>query len=81
MIEFYKYITGGIAEYLLFLLVFLVSVGAFIGICKNIIECIGEQIVKIVMASKSQMVFKVNHPEDSKDWTVDFLKKAGRIDP
>lgn len=67
MIEFYKYITGGIAEYLLFLLVFLVSVGAFIGICKNIIECIGEQIVKIVMASKSQMVFKVNHPEDSKD--------------
>lgn len=67
MIEFYKYITGGIAEYLLFLLVFLVSVGAFVGICKNIIECIGEQIVKIVMASKSQMVFKVNHPEDSKD--------------
>ena len=67
MIEFYKYITGGIAEYLLFLLVFLVSVGAFIGICKNIIECIGDQVVKIVMASKSQMVFKVNHPEDSKD--------------
>lgn len=67
MIEFYKYITGGIAEYLLFLLVFLVSVGAFIGICKNIIECIGEQVVKVVMASKSQVVFKVNHPEDSKD--------------
>jgi hypothetical protein len=67
MIEFYKYITGGIAEYLLFLLVFLVSVGAFIGICKNIIECIGEQVVKVVMASKSQVVFKVNSPEDSKD--------------
>ena len=67
MIEFYKYITGGIAEYLLFLLVFLVSIGAFVGICKNIIECIGEQIVKIVMASKSQVVFKVNSPEDSKD--------------
>ena len=67
MIEFYKYITGGVAEYLLFLLVFLVSVGAFIGICKNIIECIGEQVVKVVMASKSQVVFKVNSPEDSKD--------------
>lgn len=67
MIEFYKYITGGIAEYLLFLLVFLVSVGAIIGICKNIIECIGEQVVKVVMASKSQVVFKVNSPEDSKD--------------
>ena len=67
MIEFYKYITGGIAEYLLFLLVFLVSVGAFIGICKNIIECIGEQVVKVVMATKSQVVFKVNSPEDSKD--------------
>ena len=81
MIEFYKLITGGIAEYLLFLLMFIVSIGAFVGICKNIIECLGEQIVKIVMASKSQVVFKVNSTEDSKDWTVDFLKKAGRIDP
>jgi hypothetical protein len=34
-----------------------------------------------VMASKSQVVFKVNSPEDSNHWTVDFLKKAGRIDP
>lgn len=67
MIEFYKYITSGVAEYLLFLLVFLVSIGAFVGICKNIIECIGEQVVKIVMASKSQVVFKVNSPEESKD--------------
>ena len=81
MIEFYKLITSGIPEYFLFLFMMLVSVGAFIGICKNIIECIGEQVVKIVMASKSQVVFKVNSPEDSKDWTVDFLKKAGRIDP
>ena len=67
MIEFYKYITSGVAEYLLFLLVFLVSIGAFVGICKNIIECIGEQVVKIVMASKRQVVFKVNSPEESKD--------------
>lgn len=67
MIELYKHVTSGVAEYLLFLLVFLVSIGAFVGICKNIIECIGEQIVKIVMASKSQVVFKVNSPEESKD--------------
>lgn len=67
MIEFYKYITSGVAEYLLFLLVFVVSMGAFAGICKNIIECVGEQIVKIVIASKSQMVLKVNPPEDSKN--------------
>ena len=78
MIEFYKLITGGVAEYLLFLLMFIVSIGGFVGICKNIIECLGEQ---IVMAAKSQVVFKVNPSEDSKDWTVDFLKKAGRIDP
>lgn len=66
MIEIYKEITSGVPEYLLFLVIILVSTGAFISICKNIIECIGEQVVKIVMASKSQVVFKINSNEETK---------------
>jgi len=65
MIELYKHITSGIAEYLLFLLIFLVTIGAFVGICKNIIDAIGEQIVRIVFAYKSQVEIKVKNPIQS----------------
>lgn len=62
MIELYKHITSGVAEYLLFLFIFLVSMGAFVGIVKNIIDAIGEQIVRIVFAYKSQVEIKVKNP-------------------
>ena len=62
MIELYKHITSGIAEYLLFLFIFLVAMGAFVGICKSIIDAIGEQVVRIVFAYKSQVEIKLKNP-------------------
>jgi len=67
MNEIYKEITSGVPQYLLFLVIILVTTAAFISICKSIIECIGEQLVKVVIAFKSQVVLKVNSSEESKD--------------
>jgi len=58
MIEFYKHITSGVAEYLLFLFIVLVAIAAFINICKVIIESVGEQVVKAIFASKSKIILK-----------------------
>ena len=58
MIEFYKYITGSMSEYLLFLFIVLVSVGSIIHFIKCIIDAIGEQVVKAIFASKSKIVLK-----------------------
>jgi len=58
MIEFYKYITSSISEYLLFLFIVLVSVGSIIHFIKCIIDAIGEQVVKAIFASKSKIVLK-----------------------
>lgn len=58
MIEFYKHITSGVAEYLLFLFIVLVAIAAFINIFKVIIESVGEQVVKAIFASKSKIILK-----------------------
>lgn len=58
MIEFYKYITSSISEYLLFLFIVLVTVGSIIHFIKCIIDAIGEQVVKAIFASKSKIVLK-----------------------
>ena len=58
MVEFYKYITSSISEYLLFLFIVLVSVGSIIHFIKCIIDAIGEQVVKAIFASKSKIVLK-----------------------
>ena len=58
MIEFYKYITSSISEYLLFLFIVLVSVGSIIHFIKCIIDAIGEQVVKAIFASKSKIMLK-----------------------
>ena len=58
MIEFYKYITSSISEYLLFLFIVLVAVGSIIHFIKCIIDAIGEQVVKAIFASKSKIVLK-----------------------
>jgi hypothetical protein len=65
MIEFYKHITSGVAEYLLFLFIVLVAIAAFINICKVIIESVGEQVVKAIFASKSKIVLKNPTAENS----------------
>ena len=58
MVEFYKYITSSISEYLLFLFIVLVAVGSIIHFIKCIIDAIGEQVVKAIFASKSKIVLK-----------------------
>ena len=58
MIEFYKYITSSISEYLLFLFIVLVAVGSIIHFIKCIIDAIGEQVVKAIFASKSKIMLK-----------------------
>ncbi len=58
MIEFYKYITSSMSEYLLFLFIVLVAVGSIIHFIKCIIDAIGEQVVKAIFASKSKIVLK-----------------------
>ena len=58
MIEFYKYVTSSMSEYLLFLFIVLVAVGSIIHFIKCIIDAIGEQVVKAIFASKSKIVLK-----------------------
>jgi len=65
MIEFYKHITSGVAEYLLFLFIVLVAVGSIIHFIKCIIDAIGEQVVKAIFASKSKIVLKNPTAENS----------------
>lgn len=62
MIEFYKYITSGVAEYLLFLFIVLVSIGGLIHLIKSIIEAIGEQVVKAIFAYKAQVIVNAKNP-------------------
>jgi hypothetical protein len=67
MIEFYKHITSGVAEYLLFLFILLVTIAAFINICKILIECIGEQLVKAIFAYKAQVVVNTKNPTQTEN--------------
>ena len=67
MIEFYKHITSGVAEYLLFLFILLVTIAAFINICKIIIETIGEQLVKAIFAYKAQVVVNTKNPTQTEN--------------
>jgi len=62
MIEFYKHITGGVAEYLLFLFIVLVALGGLIHFIKSIIEAVGEQVVKAIFAYKTQLIVNAKNP-------------------
>lgn len=66
MIEFYKHITSGVSEYLLFLFILLVTIAAFINICKILIESIGEQLVKAIFAYKAQVVVNTKNLQTEK---------------
>lgn len=66
MIEFYKHITSGVSEYLLFLFIVLVTIAAFINICKILIESIGEQLVKAIFAYKAQVVVNTKNLQTEK---------------
>lgn len=62
MIEFYKHITSGVSEYLLFLFILLVAIAAFINVCKVLIESVGEQVVKAIFAYKAQLIVNAKNP-------------------
>lgn len=67
MIEFYKHITSGVSEYLLFLFIVLVVIAAFINVCKVLIESIGEQLVKAIFAYKAQVLVNTKNPTQTEN--------------